>query len=441
MKATPFLCFRAKLFLILICALPGYQALRAQTFIYDFESPVLKSGTNLAVGAVYLFSNVKTGTDAVVKITAISGGVTLGAIDNTSSGYLQAFQPTLNVPLATVANPKVNAYAEFSITFIVSGSYVNATTYTIQAQSNVPATALDIDGTFVTSPAADSLFEYDMLDLGTGSYIDYSTTGGQLVFNHTGTAYTGQTFTATNYSGIDVTALAVMFTVLDATLTTPLIFRTGIITELPAATASRVTSLAFFKPTYPHSILPIDPLTDFSGVMKNNAINLQWVLTPGDQLSTLTLQKAEGSDLFRDIQDFAVGGQSPDQFSYSDPTTSTSLTGNINYRLKMTTPDGISTFSNTLSFRANDADRTSFSITPTLISHTAAVNIAVNSGGAGVLRLEDYSGRELYRQALSLSKGSNIIPLNLSDHISPGYYLAVLQTNGQRYIQRIAIIR
>ena len=279
-----------------------------------------------------------------------------------------------------------------------------------------------------------------MLDLGTNDYIDYSTTGGQLAFTHTGTQYTGQTFTANNYSGINTTALAVMFTVLNASLTTPLIFRTGIITELPGATAARVTSLAFFKPTYPASVLPLTALTDFNGVIKDNVVDLRWQLASGQQWSALSLQRSAGDDQFRDIQDFntrSADGNVSEQYSYAD--LATPQTGKISYRLKMTTEDGVSQFSNTLAFLANGSGQPSFRISPNIMSHTATMNIAVSNATTGVLKLEDYSGRELYRQGLSLDKGSNSLPFSLPGYICPGNYLAVLLANGKLYTQKLVI--
>src|SRR6478752_5225687 len=78
---------------------------------YDFRNPVLVSGTDKQIGAVYLFSNVKPGVDAFVTIKDITGGIELNTIDG-GSGYTEALQPVLDVPAYA------NGYVEFDVDFV-----------------------------------------------------------------------------------------------------------------------------------------------------------------------------------------------------------------------------------------------------------------------------------------------------------------------------------
>src|SRR5258708_2820104 len=66
---------------------------------YDFRNPTLITGapTDKKVGAKYRFSNVKTGTDAIITITDLTGGVKIATLDGTS-GYAEAFQPSIDIP-------------------------------------------------------------------------------------------------------------------------------------------------------------------------------------------------------------------------------------------------------------------------------------------------------------------------------------------------------
>src|SRR3989337_361216 len=82
---------------------------------YDFRNPVLVSGTDRQIGAVYLFSNVKTGVDARLTITNISPGIVVSELDG-ASGYPEALQPTLN------ADPYTNGYLEMYIEFLFAGT-------------------------------------------------------------------------------------------------------------------------------------------------------------------------------------------------------------------------------------------------------------------------------------------------------------------------------
>ena len=120
------------------------------------------SGTDRQVDAVYRFPNVCTGTDALVTITAITGGLILDDLDGTSSGFAEAFQPVITTP----ANSK--GYVEFSIVFVTAGTSIPV------VQMEVPITPIDVDG------QTNSIYEFDNIYRYASSYVDYSMLGGEL---------------------------------------------------------------------------------------------------------------------------------------------------------------------------------------------------------------------------------------------------------------------
>ena len=83
---------------------------------FNFRNPVLESGTALNVGATYRFPNVRNNVDALVKIDAMVGGITLTNIDRTADGFQEAFQPEYNIPAAK------NGYIDFTVTFVKKGN-------------------------------------------------------------------------------------------------------------------------------------------------------------------------------------------------------------------------------------------------------------------------------------------------------------------------------
>lgn len=94
------------------------------------STPNLEQGTALAVGAVYRFTSVATGVDALVSIEALSNA-SVGSINDVASDQ---FQPTIS----TSANP---GYVDFSIQFVQSGTGFPIT------YNEIPVSGLDIDGT------------------------------------------------------------------------------------------------------------------------------------------------------------------------------------------------------------------------------------------------------------------------------------------------------
>src|SRR3979490_1945394 len=77
---------------------------------YNFQAPVLISGTDKQVGATSRFSNVKRGLDAIVNITQLTDGVILNTLDG-GGGYVEAFQPIIDIPAYKTG------FVEFHIVF------------------------------------------------------------------------------------------------------------------------------------------------------------------------------------------------------------------------------------------------------------------------------------------------------------------------------------
>ncbi len=93
----------------------------------------LESGSNLQVGAVYRFSDVFAGVDALVEVAAFNNGATLAAIDNDTSGVAAAFQPTLS------AVDGATSSVDFNITMVEQNT-------TTPIALTFRASGVDIDG-------------------------------------------------------------------------------------------------------------------------------------------------------------------------------------------------------------------------------------------------------------------------------------------------------
>ena len=109
----------------------------------SFKNPTVVSGTAGADNAVYKFSNVTTGVDALVKINGrSSSNVVLNDIDISNTGYDSAFQPLINYTNGSniKSNVSTDWYMEFQISFVSAGT---STPTTVSAFS---ATLLDDDG-------------------------------------------------------------------------------------------------------------------------------------------------------------------------------------------------------------------------------------------------------------------------------------------------------
>jgi len=443
MNQPVFLCTRAKDICLAISFLSIGFSLPAQTFIYSFSAPTNKfsaGNAGLSTGSVWLYSKIDAGatTDAVVTITNQTGGVSLTTFDQdniANGGYTPAFQPTIAVN-GTGGSGTVNGYVEFTFTFIATGTYNAATkTGTLLTQTiNVPATVLDDDGT----TTGGNLNEYDVLNLGTGEIPDYSSAGGDLTVTSSGNNITGTNTAGTNYPGISSTATAVMFTVINHNITS-LVFRTGVISTFTAAPAGRVSSLAFFRPTYPASVLAVSPLSDFKGVEKDNSIALQWQLPDGNSQTETTIERSVDGGDFQPIKDLTTdpAGSTPHLYSYTDQ--SLPVANSIAYRLKITDVYQTPLYSNILLFNGANTHRASFNIYPTLIRGTATIVLSSETAGTGSFQIADYSGRIVYQQQVSFGQGDNVLNIPRPMGLPPGNFIALLRTRGRTDVQKIIL--
>ena len=123
---------------------PAAQAQTAQICLgrvittLDFSTtPTLTTATPLVAGAVYRYSNINTGIDALVRIVSLNNGATLATIDNNTA-------PTGGAPdLRAFFNPELggsNARSvDFQITFVTAGTNT-------PLPFDFVATAIDVDG-------------------------------------------------------------------------------------------------------------------------------------------------------------------------------------------------------------------------------------------------------------------------------------------------------
>ena len=120
---------------------PGERGCDCAPFYEDskFTNPVLISGSNNQVGAVYRFSNVFADSpnpiDALVRVVAFNNGASLLNIDVTSEGVAENFQPRIN------STNNGDQSVEFEITFVSGGG-----NYGDEVEISFFGTPFDIDG-------------------------------------------------------------------------------------------------------------------------------------------------------------------------------------------------------------------------------------------------------------------------------------------------------
>jgi hypothetical protein len=290
---------------------------------------------------------------------------------------------------------------------------------------------LDDDGT----TTGGTLYEYDELNLGTGQAPDYTSAGGQLSFSTTAGFFTGANVTGANYSGISTTATAVMFTVLNANISS-LVFRTGVKSTFTAAPTGRVSSLAFFMPVYPNAVLASTPIGVFHGVETGSSIQLNWQMNTEQGVTNLDLERTIDGGSYQSVKTYIFkdsSGAVP--YTFTDAGLPSGAT--VAYRLKASSASGNSWYSEVIDFRLPANRR--FDVYPNPVVTTANITFFSETPGTGTLQLLDFSGAVVWRQQLYLNQGNNSFFFPRPANLPAGIYIAVLQTGEETSTQKIVL--
>lgn len=383
---------------------------------YDFRDPVLLSGTDLQIGAVYLFSNVKIGVDARLTITDISPGITVTELDG-ASGYPEALQPTL------IVDPLTNGYLEMHIEFLFAG------TSTLFIQTEVPVTCIDVDGWADHDGLGNPLYEFDEVDLG-GGYVDYQLSGGELTVIQDGNWFKGKNIGGIDYPGRDTAAKQVMFTSVNGNISSCTI-RVGADNQ-STIPGNRLRSVYFQKFIYPNSILSKFSLLTFRGLEKNKLIELHWIIEKENNLKTVVIERGNAIIVFKSIGEVIISDK---QLSYSFQDGE-SFDGNVYYRLKMVSVNGKVKYSNILMFNSGNVTN-DFKMYPGLVQNSATIHLKSEKTSSAIFQLVDYSGRVVLQKNLLIHEGTNNIVVNNLASVYPGSYVALVKMNNKVYTQKI----
>lgn len=387
---------------------------------YTFKNGVLISGTDKQAGAVYKYTNVRTGVDATVTLTTISSGITVVDVD-AGSGYDEALQPTLR------ANGNTKGYLEMNFKLFVAGTN---TPYTALL---VPVTCIDVDGTKDNDGNGNPLYEFDEVNLGGGT-VDFTSFGGEIMISQTGSWFKGKNIAGIDYPGRDTTANVVMFTVINANIST-FIIKVGVDNQSSTQT-DRLRSIYFKRFTYSHFPLPLPKILDFNGANSGNKVSLNWKMESGGEWDQCIVERSDASGRFESVTVFLPTDAQATNYSYTDVL---SATGSYYYRLKLISPQGEIKYSNILAFKTGEGKNVQkLLVYPSLVTDNFTVKFSAERNESARLQVVDYSGRQVYSKTISVKQGENNISVN--DFSSQrGNFVIVIRSANKVQSQKIIV--
>lgn len=382
--------------------------------ILAFSNPTLLSGTDGQVGAVYKFPNVCSDVDAWIEIIELQGGATLSSIDNTSTGYNEAFQPFINIPGNSTAS------IQWRIRFKIAG------TSTDTMLAKVQLTGVDVDGgsgirEFVeaTMPASYSLNNPTILTV-------TNTNGNYRALSNT-----------TTVSNIDTAARQAMYQMNYYNVNT-FLYRTGAVST-NSGSETRQTSLYFASFLTGSIALPIS-LTYFRAVLKEQKVYLDWSTASESGNDYFTVERSANGVNFESIGMKKGAGNSTTSKYYSQFDNSP-MQGISYYRLKQTDYDGKYSYSNIVPIKNGkthiNPDLDIQSIYPNPFQGKFTINYTILQESSATFMLVNASGKILEQRILNCHDGVNILEIDNKEKLESGMYFAVISGKEQRAVKKI----
>jgi hypothetical protein len=309
--------------------------------------PVLISGTDRTVGAVYKYEGAAPGIDVILTLDSIVHGAKVDVVDDNTGangGFIEAFQPIIS------SGPVPGtSYAVFRFTYKISG------TSTDIKLDTASITALDIDGT-------SGVHEFDQISLGTNSVPSFMASNPLITINNLGIGtFLGIDVSGITYNGVDTNSKKNMFTITNQKVST-FTATLGMVTTSIGST-QRLFSLYGKSFNYPKPVtLPVKLLDFTANYLKPNAA-LNWSTSQEHNFNYFMLERSVDGKNFSQIALVFGAGESDIKLNYSyNDKDLKGRGGVIYYRLKQVDVDGSFTYSSVRLIRLGD-EKTSINLT------------------------------------------------------------------------------
>ncbi|MBK7966200.1 MAG: T9SS type A sorting domain-containing protein [Bacteroidetes bacterium] len=371
----------------------------------SFHDPVVISGIDGQVNAVYKFSDVSTGIDAHIKIISFYNGASVSTMDNFAGGYYDAWQPFINSP------GNKTSWINWRITFKKAG------TNTDTILTRLAATAIDVDGDGSTLKEI----------VGAHRVSTYSAMAGAQVvvtFRNDSCIATSST---NNVANIDTNRTQAMFMKIFNNVST-INYRTGAVYG-SSGSQIRQNSIYFKYFDMMPSPLPVELISFKATKISNQQVQVSWSTASEKNNDFFTIERSLDGNSFIEVQRVKGAGNSSSTRNYSiidqEPTAGVNY-----YRLIQTDFDGTTEI-----FKPIVVDIGK--ITPGIskakvISNPFIRNFSVvfnseETTQAQVILLS-LNGHVVYKESIDLKAGKNEYHFTNGDELKSGAYILKIQT-------------
>ncbi len=372
----------------------------------SFHDPVVISGIDGQVNAVYKFSDVSTGIDAHIKIISFYNGASVSTMDNFAGGYYDAWQPFINSP------GNKTSWIDWKITFKKAG------TNTDTVLTRLAATAIDVDGDGA------SLKEI----IGAHRVSTYSAMAGAQVvvsFRNDSCVATSST---NNVANIDTNRTQAMFMKIFNNVSS-VNYRTGAVNG-GGSIQIRQNSVYFKYFDMMPSPLPVELISFRATKINNEQVQVKWSTASEKNNDFFTIERSQDGRNFIEVTRFKGAGNSSSPKNYSIIDKEPEAGVNY-YRLIQTDFDGTTEVFKPIAVDLGKIIPTVAKakvISNPFINNFSVVFTAEETIQAQVILLS-LNGHVVYKERIDLEVGKNEFHFTNGDELKSGAYILKIQTD------------
>ncbi len=170
-------------------------------------------------------------------------------------------------------------------------------------------------------------------------------------------------------------------------------------------------------------ILPVK-LLDFSGVLQNDIVRLQWQTEQETGFSHFAVQRSFDGINFTTLGNLNAAGNSRNEYTYPDNDLGNRPAQKVFYRLKMIDKGGGFTYSKTIRFDWKQLG-TLISVFPNPAQHSLNLSFEQARPGEIMIVITDIKGIVVKKQAGNIPAGRTSIPIDVSSLPAATYLISV----------------
>ena len=188
------------------------------------------------------------------------------------------------------------------------------------------------------------------------------------------------------------------------------------------AVQANITSFSTFYIASVNAALPLH-LVSFKGSLNNDIAILNWITEDAQGTKTFILERSINTRDFYPVMTLPTGNATGRQsWSYNDSIISRLSSPVVYYRLKIIDEGGAYTYSTIVTINLNN-NKATLTVRPNPVINNVTADVDAAVTGQANWELTDAAGKMILQHTVILTRGKNVININMSNVPAGTYYL------------------